>query len=60
MDIRAKLNMVERSIESIATHNDEDADVRRAALDRIVSLCEQAKAGVDSAVQADINAQLGG
>jgi hypothetical protein len=58
MDIKRKLEIVEQSIRSISTHEDEDAALRHAALDRVAAIVEREKAAVDAAVAERIEKTL--
>ena len=60
MDIKRKLEIVERDISNIAEHRDEDAALRLAALDRAAEMVRDAKARVEGEVAADIAEKLNG
>lgn len=59
MKIAEKLPYAEQHIRSIARHDDQDAAVRLAALDRLVKFIEAEKAAIDERVKAKISAQVG-
>lgn len=54
MNLAEKREVVERGIESIATHSDVDAAVRKAALQQVIDRCGDAMASVD----AEVNEQI--
>lgn len=56
MNIVQKLEQIQPHIDSIATHTDEDAAYRKAALDQVIARCEAAKVEV----QAEIDARIEG
>jgi anti-sigma factor ChrR (cupin superfamily) len=58
MDIKRKLDIVEQSIVSISTHEDEDSKLREAALDHIIALAEREKKLIEEAVAARIEKTL--
>ena len=58
MDIRAKLDYTKRAIDVIASHDDEDAAYRLAALDNLVAHCEKKKAEITAGLQERISAEL--
>jgi hypothetical protein len=60
MDIKTKLEYAKRAIDVIATHEDEDAAFRLAALDNLAAHCVQKKDEINAQVQAHIAEQIGG
>jgi hypothetical protein len=56
MNIAEKLERALPVIDSIAGHVDEDAALRKAALDQIKARCDAAKESIDAEVQAKIDA----
>lgn len=61
MDIYSKVNGptgVKRHIENIIGHTDADSRVRLAALDQIIKQCEDGKAEILKAVEAEIAAAM--
>jgi hypothetical protein len=59
MKLNEKLNIVDKAIESISSHTDEDAAVRLAALERIAETVKAKKAAVEAEVKESIAAALG-
>jgi plasmid maintenance system antidote protein VapI len=59
MDIKRKLELAEQSIRSISTHEDEDAALRHAALDRIAAIVEREKKAIDADLAARIETATG-
>lgn len=55
-----KLEIVAQAIQSLATHDDEDAAVIEACLDQVIVLCEREKGALAARVAARIGALLGG
>ncbi|MCK6453995.1 MAG: hypothetical protein L6R19_24535 [Alphaproteobacteria bacterium] len=55
-----KLEIVAQAIQSLATHDDEDAAVIEACLDQVIALCEREKGALAARVAARIGALLGG
>lgn len=58
MDIARKLEYAQSLITSIGTHEDEDAAVRTAALDQVISLAAAEKAAIDVRLQERIAAAV--
>jgi hypothetical protein len=54
-----KLEIVDQAIQSLATHDDEDAAVITASLDRVIALCEREKGALAARVAARIEALIG-
>lgn len=59
MDLKRKLELTESAITSISRHDDEDAAVRHAALDRVVQMIERERAGIDQRVKERTASMLG-
>lgn len=59
MKIAEKLPYAEQHIRSISRHDDQDAAVRIAALDRLQRFIDAEKAEIELRVQAKIDAQVG-
>lgn len=59
MNIKRKLELLQGSITSIGTHDDEDAAVRLAALDQAEAMIKAEREGIEARVQARIDASLG-
>lgn len=55
-----KLEIVAQAIQSLATHDDEDAAVIEACLDQVIALCEREKGALAARVAARIGALLDG
>ena len=58
MDINRKLELVTMNVRSISTHDDVDAAVRLAALDRVDAMVAAERKGINDRVQAEIGATL--
>lgn len=56
MDLGRKVEIVEQSIRSLTTHDDVDAAVRHAALDRIEAAIKVEREAIDARVKAHIGA----
>lgn len=59
MDITRKVEIIKAGVESLARHDDMDAAVREAALDRVVAIVELERQAARDRVQAKIEAALG-
>jgi hypothetical protein len=59
MDIKRKIEIVGLGIASISGHEDVDAEVRKAALNRVIEIATEAKAGIDLKVAEETAATLG-
>lgn len=59
MDLNTKLKYCRSHIESVARHDDMDAAVREAALDRIVEMVEAERTAARERLQAKLEAALG-
>lgn len=59
MDMKRKLELIDLSIKSISMHEDEDAQVRQAALDRVIEMVKGEKVAIEAKVAADISDKLG-
>lgn len=60
MKLGDKLAIAKRSIESITKHDDEDKDVREAALSALEAFIASERAAMAERLRAKIAAQLGG
>lgn len=60
MDLARKEQLTLDHINSISSHDDEDAVVRKAILDRVSAHIDEQKAAIDAAVQARIDELTGG
>lgn len=58
MDLKTKIGYASQHIESIARHDDADADVRKAALKAVAAKCDAEAALIDERVAAKIAAVL--
>ncbi len=54
-----KLEIVAQAIQSLATHDDEDAAVIEACLDQVIAMCEREKGALAARVAARIEALIG-
>lgn len=54
-----KLEIVDQAIQSLATHDDEDAAVIEACLDQVIAMCEREKGALAARVAARIEALIG-
>ena len=60
MDIAQKLAYLDRHLESVATHDDADAAVLQAALNRVIERATAFKAVIQARVDDEIALQLSG
>lgn len=60
MDLKRKIDLAAQSIASIADHDDSDATVRLAALDKVQALIDAQRAAIASRVAGEVASQLGG
>jgi hypothetical protein len=58
MKLNRKIEIAQQAIASISTHEDDDAAVRVAALDRVIAYADQAKSSIAAGIEADIAAKL--
>lgn len=54
MDLQKKLGYAQMHVDSIATHRDVDASVRKAAIGRVMSMCSNALSNIDAEVAEQI------
>jgi hypothetical protein len=59
MDLKRKIEICTQAIESISRHDDEDAAVVKAALDKVISVIELERAQLDAKVAARVAESLG-
>lgn len=50
MDIPRKIEIADQAVRSISHHRDEDAAVRKAALDAVAALIERERAAIDAEI----------
>lgn len=55
MDLNRKLEMHAQAVASIATHDDVDAAVRKAALAKMRDQIDEAEAAIDARVKAEVD-----
>ena len=60
MDMNRKLELLDQSLKSIARHDDEDAAVRHAALDRVEAMVKAERAAMDKRVNDRIAETIAG
>ena len=58
MDFIRKLELADAAIQSIARHDDAEAAVRLAALDKVSDIVERERVAIAHRVQRDIDAAL--
>ena len=58
MNLQSKITYARQAIEFIARHDDADAAVRNAALDKIIQLVEHERAQIAERVQKKIDAAV--
>jgi hypothetical protein len=59
MDLKRKLELAAQTVASIADHDDSDATVRLAALDKVQALLDTQRAAIAARVADEVAAQLG-
>ena len=60
MNLQRKIEIAAQAVASVADHDDVDAQVRLAALDRIEEHIRAQRAAINSRVQASIVSELAG
>lgn len=58
MDLNRKLELLTASVRSISQHDDLDAAVRHAAMDRVEAIVASERLGIDARVKAAILSNL--
>ena len=59
MDLQAKIVIARRAVESISRHDDEEAAVRLATLDRVDEIIKAERAAIRERVRARLEQVLG-
>lgn len=59
MDLKRKLELARSSVESISRHDDLDAQVRHAALDKLVEIIEAERAAIEARIADSVKVELG-